>query len=147
MRETVLENARPHEIMPEDHVVPISQYPEEYLRKILDYCRDRGVQVLLLNLPAIVNEAAQGKYNAVSAIAEEYGVPYLNLLHHLDGVGFDYAADLTDTSHCNRWGAEKVTSYVGAYLKENYDLPDRRGDAAYASAWDAAYERYASAHS
>ena len=65
----------------------------------------------------------------------------------MDGVGFDYASDLTDTSHCNRWGAEKVTSYVGAYLKENYDLPDRRGDAAYASAWDAAYERYASAHS
>ena len=144
--EVVLEGAKPNEIMPRDYVVPISEYPEEYLRRILDYCRDRGVQVLLLNLPFIADGTSQGKYNAVYAIAEEYGVPYLNLMHHLDDIGFDYGTDLKDTSHCNRSGAEKVTSYVGGYLKENYDLPDRREDAAYASAWDAAYERYVSAY-
>lgn len=145
--DTVLEGAVPQEIMPKDYVVPMSEYPEVYLRKILDYCRDRGVQVLLLNLPFIAAETSQGKYNAVYEIAEEYGLPYLNLMHHLDDIGFDYSTDLRDTSHCNRSGAEKVTSYVGGYLKENYDLPDRREDAAYASDWDVAYERYASIYS
>lgn len=144
--EAVLEGALPYEIMPRDYVAPISEYPEVYLRKTLDYCRKRGVQVLLLNLPSISDEAAQGKYNTVYGIAEEYGLPYLNLLHHLDDIGFDYDADLKDTSHCNRSGAEKVTSYVGEYLKENYDLPDRRDDAAYAPVWDAAYERYVSVY-
>lgn len=144
--EEVLEGALPYDIVPRDYTTPISEYPEEYLRKILDYCRDRGVQILLLNLPFIANEAAQGKYNAVYAIAEEYGVPYLNLMHHLDDIGFDYDTDLKDSSHCNRSGAEKVTSYVGRYLKENYDLPDRREDAAYAADWDAAYERCASVY-
>lgn len=140
--EEVLEGAMPYAIISRDCTAPISEYPEEYLRKILDYCRDRSVQVLLLNLPAIADETAQAKYNTVYAIAEEYSVPYLNLLHHLDEIGFDYDTDLKDTSHCNRTGAEKVTSYVGDYLKEHYGLPDRRDDAAYASEWDAAYERY-----
>ena len=142
----VLEVASPVQIMPEDYVSPIAEYPETYLRKILDYCRERNTQVVLLNLPAIPSDTAQGTYNAVSAIAEEYGVPYLNLLHHLDAIGFDYTTDLRDTSHCNRSGAEKVTSYVGKFLKENYDLPDRRADPAYAPAWNATYETYASAY-
>lgn len=141
--ENVLEGALLYGIEPRDHTAPISEYPEEYLRKILDYCRDLGVPVLLLNLPFIANETSQGKYNAVYGIAEEYGVAYLNLMHHADDIGFDFGADLRDTSHCNRSGAEKVTSYVGRYLKENYDLPDRRDDPAYAPVWDAAYERYA----
>lgn len=144
--EGVLEGAKPNEIMPRDYTARISEYQEIYLRKILDYCRDRDVPVLLLNLPFIADETAQGKYNAVYGIAEEYGLPYLNLMHHMDDIGFDYTTDLKDTSHCNRSGAEKVTSYVGEYLKESYDLPDRRDDPAFAPAWDAAYERYASAY-
>ena len=144
--EAVLEDIVPYEIMPKDHIVPISEYAEAYLLKILDYCRNRGVQVLVLNIPSSEGETIQGRYNAVYGIAEEYGFPYLNLLHCLDEIGFDYRTDLRDAAHCNRSGAEKVTSYVGRYLKENYDLPDRRDDAAYASAWDTAYEKYASVY-
>ena len=34
-----------------------------------------------------------------------------------------------------------MTAFVEEWMKENYDLPDRRGDAAYAS-YDAAYENW-----
>ena len=88
----------------------------------------------------------QGTYNAVYAIAEEYGVPYLNLLHYLDDISFNYDTDLRDPAHCNRSGAEKITAYLGAYIKENYQIPDRREDPTYAPAWDAAYEAYRSAY-
>lgn len=138
----ILSGAAAYPIEPKDSTAPISRYAETYLRKILDYCRERDVSVLLVNFPLIVDAATQEKYNAVYAIAEEYGLPYLNLLHHLDELGFDFTVDLKDTSHCNRTGAEKVTSYLGGYLKEHYELPDRRDDPAYQSAWDAAYERY-----
>lgn len=127
---------------PTNSVSPIAEYPETYLRRMLDYCGEKGVQVLLLNLPLIANEMSQGKYNAIGQIAEEYGVPYLNLIHHLDSIGFDFHTDLKDLSHCNRAGAEKVTSYLGDYLKEHYELPDRREDPAYAPAWDASYAQY-----
>lgn len=142
--ETVLENPGAIEIVPEDFVVPIAEYPETYLRKILDYCRGQNVPVVLLNLPSLSDEAWQGTYNAVFEIAEEYGIAYLNLLYHLDAMGFDFTTDMRDTAHCNRSGAEKVSSYLGNYLKEHYELPDRRDDPAYAAAWDAAYEAYLS---
>ena len=35
--------------------------------------------------------------------------------------------------HLNASGAERVSIYLAAYLKENYDLPDHRGEEAYAS--------------
>ena len=124
-------NTAPYEIIPTDYVAPIPECPEMYLRKILDYCRGRGVQVLLFNPPDSADETLQGRYNAVYAIAEEYGLPYLNLMYHLDDLDFDYSTDMMDVQHCNQSGAEKVTSYEGAYLKENYDLPDRRDGAAY----------------
>lgn len=145
--DVVLENAYPVEIVPTDQVSQISEYAETYLRKILDYCHDKGVQVVLVNMPAAPDAGAQSKYNAVYTIAEEYGVPYLNLLHHLDDIGFDYTTDLRDISHCNRSGAEKVTAYLGNFLIENYTLPDRREDPAYSSVWNEAYETYKSVYS
>ena len=48
-------------------------------------------------------------------------------------------------AHTNALGAEKVTAYFGRWLRENYDLPDRRNDAAYAS-WDAAYAQWQGEH-
>lgn len=140
--ESVLQDPQPTEIIPRDHAEKMSEYAETYLRKTLDYCRDRDVDVVLLNTPTIMSADVQRKYNAVDAIAGEYGVPYINTLYCLDEMGFDYNTDMRDNSHCNRSGAEKVTEYVGNYLKENYNLPDRREDGAYSSVWNAAYEAY-----
>lgn len=139
-------NSKLIEIMPEDYVEQISEYAEMYLRKTLDYCCDQNVQVLLFNPPTLEGETTQGKYNAAYAIAEEYGFPYLNLIHYWDDIGLDYTTDFLDNLHCNRSGAEKVTAYMGEFLKENYNLPDRREDPAYAVVWNDAYEQYVSVY-
>ena len=39
----------------------------------------------------------------------------------------NYETDFRDESHLNYSGAKKATSYMGQYLMENYDLPDKRG--------------------
>jgi hypothetical protein len=44
-------------------------------------------------------------------------------------------------SHLNASGAKKVTDYLGAYIGEHYNIPDRRPDAAYSS-WNDAYTSY-----
>ncbi len=46
-------------------------------------------------------------------------------------------ADFRDEEHLNDFGARKVTSHLGQYLKENYALPDRRTDTQ-PNAWDMA---------
>lgn len=124
-----------------DEVLQPPEVAEEYLRRSLDYCLDAGVPVLLLTMP-VISYSAPKYYNAVKAVAGEYGVPYLDLSAYLDDMGFDLSADMRDEFHCNISGACKVTDYIGRYLKEHYDLPDRRADGSLAGDWDRAYQAY-----
>jgi len=139
--EGTIADPEPVELVPADRARPLPQLAEEYLRRSLDYCREQGVTVLLISTPVFSSEE-QEYYNSVYAIAQEYGVQYLNLMRCLDEMDFDFTTDMRDKVHCNIEGAQKVTSYVGSYLKENYILPDRREDEAYAPAWDRAYQEY-----
>ena len=114
-----------------------------YLRRIIEACQERGVDVLLVHLPYPSTEADQEAANAVWYVADEYGVEYVDFVG-LDQV-VDYGTDCYDSfSHLNPSGARKVTDYLGRYIVEHYGIEDRRGDARYGS-WDgdyAAYTRY-----
>ena len=52
-----------------------------------------------------------------------------------DDYNLNFDRDFQDSSHLNYNGADKFTRYLGKYLKENYDLPDRRNDPKYYS-WE-----------
>ena len=66
--------------------------------------------------------------------ARENDIAYLNLNDTANPVGIDWSKDCLDKGdHLNASGAERVSIYLAAYLKENYDLPDHRGEEAYAS--------------
>lgn len=129
------------EVITEPALIPaevkeeIEPIPLEFLHRIARLCRERGAELLFLVLPVVRDAQAQALYNAVADVAEQCGADYLNLMH-LPGLGFDYRTELFDTAHCNSKGAERVTVYLGTYIRENYDLPDRRGESAYAH-WDA----------
>ena len=110
-----------------------------YLRKMIEDCQARGIQVLLTYMPFPADTLYQREANRVTELAEEYGVAYLNFLT-MDIV--DYDTDCYDAdSHLNSSGAQKVTAYLGRYITENYDIPDRRDDPAYAD-WYEDYEAY-----
>lgn len=130
-----------YQILPEDHIVPMHECPETYLRKILDYCAEKDQKVLLLNTPVIASNERQGNYNAVYELAKEYHVPYLNLMHEIEDMNFDFENDMRDEAHCNVNGGVKVTNFIGEYLKSNYELPDRRIDPEY-NDWHTFYKAY-----
>ena len=110
-----------------------------YLRKIIEECQAQGIEVLLTYLPYPAGEDGWRTANTVSDIADEYGVHYVNFLT-LDTV--DYDTDFQDyESHLNASGAKKVTSYIGQYLSENYDLTDHREEEDYAD-WREDFETY-----
>ena len=116
---------------------------EQYLRKLVELCRERGVEVLLLNLPYPADKQSQFYANGVITIAEELGVPYLDLVQ--DTNTFNYDTDMNDSyGHLNDSGAWKVTRVLGEYLREHYDLEDRRLDET-CRAWEealASYKKY-----
>lgn len=112
----------------------------EYLHRIIQTCRQQGIEVLLTYMCCGTSEteAAQQEANRAAAIAEEYDIGFVNLLHS-DVV--DLRTDMRDRSHVNPSGARKVTELLGQYITEHYDIPDRREDPAYAG-WYEDYEDY-----
>ena len=114
---------------------------KEYLRKMIESCQGRGIEVLLVNVPfpASVDEQKWG--NSAQMIAEEYGIDYLNLFY--EDTGIDFMTDCFDSnSHLNPSGARKVTKFLGQYLQENCAVPDERDNGRYAH-WNVDYEEYA----
>lgn len=112
---------------------------ERYLRRMIEDCQSRGIEVLLTYLPFPAKERSQMEANYVYDIAEEYGVNYINFL---DTDLINYETDLYDAaSHLNPSGARKVTDYLGKYLISNYDISDQRNNEDY-SFWYEDYERY-----
>ncbi len=112
---------------------------EQYLRKMIEECQSKGIDVLLVFLPFPANENEQKDANFVYQIASEYGVDYINFL---DMDLINYKTDLLDAnSHLNVSGARKVTDYLGQYLLANYNGLDRKNDRDY-SWWTSDYSEY-----
>lgn len=113
---------------------------EDALRRIAALCRENGVEPVFMAIPAPVSQEEQMRMNRVGALARELGVPFLNLFD-VEGL-VDFDTDCYDyLGHMNPDGATKITAYLGQWLTERYDLPDRRGEAAYAH-WDEYLAQY-----
>ena len=121
------------EVLSEDVTAPPAAVEIEYLDKIVALCREKGVEVLLISVPFTTPEEddlnRQAVLNGMAGYAAENGLPYLNLMHCTDEMGFDFRTDMADMYHVNEAGMAKVTDYLGAYLMEHYDFsvaPDRQ---------------------
>lgn len=113
----------------------LNQKQEYYLRKIIEYCEANDRELLLLKTPDGNRPLDQPYYNTVALIAEEYGVPFLDMNQYDEEIGLTSADFWTDNYHLNVQGARKCTTFLGDYLMEHYTLLDHRGDTDYAS-WD-----------
>lgn len=112
----------------------------EYLGRLIESCKARGVEVLLTYLPCPADSKRQKEANSAYDIAEKYGVNYINFLE-LENV-VNYNTDCSDAdSHLNASGAKKVTGYLGEYILAHYDISDRREEAEF-SAWNKNYSAY-----
>ena len=101
----------------------------DYLRRAVEECQSRGIDVLLTYIPLFADAKQQACADYAGKIAEEYGVDYLNFF---DMDVANYHVDFADSAgHLNTAGARKITDYIGAYIAERYGIPDRRGEAAY----------------
>lgn len=112
---------------------------EDYLRKMIEDCQSRDIDVLLVYLPYPAGEWDQKESNYVYDIAEEYGVEYINFF---DVDIINYQTDLYDeASHLNPSGARKVTEYLGEYLREEYGVSNQSTNPEYAF-WNEDYKEY-----
>lgn len=110
-----------------------------YLKKIIEECRKRDIEVLLTCLPFVATEEQQIAASYAEEIAKQYDVGYINFLE-LDVINKE--TDYADASaHLNLSGAERVTDYLGGYLREHYGVVDHRQDER-AKRWEEDYREY-----
>lgn len=124
-----------------EEIKQIEPLNEEYVKAIADFCRENGAEFLLVNVPSAKNWNC-AKHNGIQALADRYGITYIDLNLLKDEVSIDWKNDTRDKGdHVNYYGAVKTTAYLGKYLKENFSLPDHRTDEAFAQ-WNEALDRY-----
>lgn len=106
---------------------------EEYARKIFEMARDEGIPIMLVGFPNPDYANDHMYYNTLWAVAAEYGVEGINYNDPSLRFGLRYSSDFADWQHLNVKGSITFTRKLGADLKQMFNLPDRRGDAHYAS--------------
>lgn len=124
-----------------NRIDPLGQVGEKALREVLDKCREKNQEVMLVASPFAYSEEDIGQLNRVAQIAEEYGISFLNTNERTDQMGIDYGTDFADPKHTNVLGAIKYTDYIYSYLKDRYALADHRGESGYQN-WEQEDLRY-----
>ncbi|MBE6786439.1 MAG: hypothetical protein E7538_09470 [Ruminococcaceae bacterium] len=109
----------------------------EALYELLDYFETQDFEVLFLNTPHEQNARDTRRLNTLCDILDEEGYNYVYC--DLDESIYDLQNDFYNPDHVNYYGSEKFSERFISYLKQNYDLPDRRGDERY-SQWEGTYD-------
>ena len=114
-----------------------------WLEKLYRLCESNGIELVLMKSPSIVPYWYDEWDAEIEAFANSHGIWYTNTIRENDAIGIDYATDTCDMGqHLNVYGAEKLSLWLGAQLKERFDLPDRRAEDEYAVIWSDKTERY-----
>lgn len=104
----------------------IDDYSIGYFNRIVKLCKDSNIRLIVTMAPfnSIYLEKIQYGiiYDKMQELCSDAGVEYLdfNILYdqlHLDFSDFEDA--FHDAQHMNKWGAEKVSSYLARYLTLN----------------------------
>lgn len=111
----------------------------KYFEKMLAYCEEEGIQVLLIKTPK--SSWSLTRHMLVEEYAEEHDLDFIEFSNSemMETLGLDAATDFRDGDHLNLLGAKKLSKWLGAYLKENYELTDFRKVEDYD---DQGYKRY-----
>ena len=110
----------------------------EYLDRMTALCRERGIELILIKAPT--NYFRYHWYDEWDAQIKDYatenGLAYYNFMHCKEAIGLDMSTDTYDAGiHLNVYGAEKLTRYFGAILRDSHAIPDRRSNDKTADVW------------
>jgi hypothetical protein len=133
-------DVRPYSFVPTGPRLPDYRFGAasyEYLDKIAALCKDNGIELVLLKAPSLFPYWYDQWDEQIYDYARSHGISYINTLHVLDDIGIDFGTDTFNGGlHLNLFGAEKLSLYLGGYLRRNYSLADHRADEFLSGIWD-----------
>lgn len=109
----------------------------QYLDKIRVLCEENEIALVLVKAPSIYPHWYTEWDAQMENYAKKYGLTYLNFLEMFEETGVDLSVDTYDGGlHLNLSGAEKLSTYFGKILVEEYGVADHRGEAKYKAVWE-----------
>ncbi len=107
--------------MEKDSAAQIEYDSARYLDKLLQYCRENDIRLIIAALPC-PEYWDGGKHERMLSWASEHDVPFLDMNLLTEEIGIDWEEDFSDGgAHLNAGGAQKATDYIGEFLKEQAD--------------------------
>jgi len=99
----------------------------EYLERMIDLCKERDIEVILVASPAI-NWNEYTHHYRMRTFAEKRGVVLIdvNTDDLRDAMSWDDLVDFRNPTHANLSGGRKISLYIAEFLTNNYGLPNRR---------------------
>lgn len=111
---------------PDDSRETISKDNIKYITKLRDYCKKNNAELVLVSVPSTKNWNCS-KHNAVSDMAKNLGIDYVDMNTLREEIPIDWKTDTRDKGdHLNYLGAVKATEYFGKYLEEKKIFSDKR---------------------
>ncbi|MFI3202007.1 MAG: hypothetical protein R3Y54_10890 [Eubacteriales bacterium] len=119
-----------------DHsMVTTEHVPTEYMvgvfEDFLAYCKTLDSEILFVVTPYSEPLEHREYYNYYERRILEYGYNYMHMNDYQDEININYDTDFYDGGHLNLDGAMKYTAFFSSYLKETYDLINRKDDPIY----------------
>jgi hypothetical protein len=85
------------------------------LDKIVNYAKGKNMRILFLSTPSIEQNVTY--YNCISNYSQENECDFIDMNLNYSEIGITAGYDFWDLGvHLNRYGADKVTKYLGDYL-------------------------------
>lgn len=121
--------------------MPLSDYTlgsnaMSYLDKMVELCEANEIELVLIKAPTEYPYWYPEWDDQIVDYADKHNLTYINMIPLQDEIGLDMSVDTYDAGlHLNLSGAEKLSSYFGEFLVENYQLTDFRNDETYAKVY------------
>ena len=133
-------DVKPAENVPEGNILADYQFGENayyYLDKMTQLCKENDIELILIKAPSLYPYWYDEWETQIEEYAEENDLKYINFLNLIEETGLDFSKDTYDGGlHLNLSGAEKITEYLGEFLRNEYELPDHRSEKELQEIWD-----------
>ena len=117
--------------------------PVEYLDRIVDLCREKGIALILIKSPCLYPAWYDEWDGWLEDYARAHDVVYIDAIPLMDDMGIDLSTDTYDGGiHLNVYGAEKYTRWLGNYLSDRGLIEDQRLDPVIAARYGDLSRRY-----
>lgn len=128
-----VEQEIPQNIKEIDSMESISEKNMLYLNKMVELADEHDIQIMFLITPFCKNaDKTQAYYNSLEKYASEKQILMVNGNELYDEIGLVGTEDFGKGNHLLYVGARKFTKYLGRYLKDHYELSDKRDNPDYA---------------